>query len=59
MQNHNQSMLQAGFWQDKSKSKTILKEKKLYENLINSYESSLDKLTDLDDLNQLAIDDRI
>jgi peptide chain release factor 2 len=50
-------MLQAGFWQDKSKSKTILKEKKLYENLINSYESSLDKLTDLDDLNQLAIDD--
>ncbi len=57
MQNHNQSMLQAGFWQDKSKSKTILKEKKLYENLINSYESSLDKLTDLDDLNQLAIDD--
>jgi len=50
-------MLQAGFWQDKSMSKTILKEKKLYENLINSYESSLDKLTDLDDLNQLAIDD--
>ena len=50
-------MLKADFWQNKSKSQKILKEKKLYENLINSYESSLDKLTDLDDLNQLAIDE--
>ena len=37
-------MLQADFWHDKLKSKKILKEKKLYENLINSYETSLNKL---------------
>ncbi len=50
-------MLAPDFWQDKAYSKKILKEKKLYENLVNSYESSLNKLNDLDDLNQLAIDD--
>ena len=45
------------FWQSKTDSKKILKEKKLCENLVNSYESSLNKLNDLNDLNQLAIDD--
>ena len=50
-------MLAPDFWQDKAYSKKILKEKKLFENLVNSYESSLNKLNDLDDLNQLAIDD--
>jgi len=50
-------MLASDFWQDKTSSKKILKEKKLFENLVNSYESSLNKLNDLDDLNQLAIDD--
>ena len=50
-------MLAPDFWQDKVYSKKILKEKKLFENLVNSYESSLNKLNDLDDLNQLAIDD--
>ena len=50
-------MLAPDFWQDKAYSKKILKEKKLFENLVNTYESSLNKLNDLDDLNQLAIDD--
>jgi len=50
-------MLAPDFWQDKVYSKKILKEKKIFENLVNSYESSLNKLNDLDDLNQLAIDD--
>ena len=50
-------MLAPDFWQNKTYSKKILKEKKLFENLVNSYESSLNKLNDLDDLNQLAIDD--
>ena len=49
-------MLDTNFWQDKSASTKILKEKKLFENLINSYETSLNKLNDLDDLNKLAID---
>ena len=50
-------MLEVNFWQDKLNSSKILKEKKLFENLINSYESSLSKLNDLDDLNQLAIEE--
>ena len=50
-------MLAPDFWQDKAYSKKVLKEKKLFENLVNSYESSLNKLNELDDLNQLAIDD--
>ena len=50
-------MLQANFWQEKSYSKKVVKEKKLYEDLINSFETSLKKLNDLDDLNQLALDE--
>ena len=47
-------MLNANFWQDKQKSKIILKEKKLYEDLINSLNSSVDELTNLNDLHKLA-----
>ena len=47
-------MLSANFWHDKQKSKKILKEKKLYEDLINSLNSSIDELTNLDDLHKLA-----
>ena len=47
-------MIDANFWQNKKKSTSILKEKKLFEDLINSYESSIKRLKDLDDLNQLA-----
>ena len=50
-------MLQANFWQDKSYSKKVVKEKKLYEDLIDSFETSLNKLNDLDDLKQLALDE--
>ena len=48
-------MLDSNFWQDKLKSKKVIKEKKLYEDLINSYEHSIEKLKDLDDLKELAI----
>ena len=47
-------MLDANFWHDKNKSKNIIKEKKLYEDLINSYNDAIKKLKDLDDLNELA-----
>ena len=50
-------MLEANFWQNKVNSKNIIKEKKLYEDLINSFNSSVEKLKDLNDLNQLAIDE--
>jgi peptide chain release factor 2 len=48
-------MLDANFWQDQINSKKIIKEKKLYEDLISSYEKSISKLEDLDDLNKLAV----
>ena len=47
-------MLEANFWQNKLNSKNIIKEKKLYEDLVNSYNSSVETLKDLNDLNQLA-----
>ncbi len=47
-------MLDANFWHDKNNSKNIVKEKKLYEDLINSYNDSINKLKDLNDLNELA-----
>tara|TARA_B100001057_G_scaffold31084_1_gene28299 strand:+ start:1111 stop:2091 length:981 start_codon:yes stop_codon:yes gene_type:complete len=50
-------MLDANFWQDKIKSKNIVKEKKLYEDLINSLDESNQKLKDLDELNLLAIEE--
>ena len=50
-------MLDANFWQDKAISQKTIKEKKLFENLINSFESSIHKLKDINDLNFLAIEE--
>jgi len=50
-------MLDANFWQDKKNSKTVIKEKKLFEDLINTFKESIIKLKDLNELNQLAIDE--
>tara|TARA_Y100000591_G_scaffold303603_1_gene299622 strand:+ start:1915 stop:2895 length:981 start_codon:yes stop_codon:yes gene_type:complete len=50
-------MLATDFWQDKVSSKKILKEKKLFEDLLDSHEKSVQKLEDLSDLNQLALDE--
>ena len=47
-------MLEENFWQDKSRSKNIIKEKKLYEDLINNFNESAQKFNDLIDLNKLA-----
>ena len=51
-------MLENNFWQNKSISQKIIKEKKLYEDLINSYENTSVSLTDLDELNNLAIEEK-
>ena len=51
-------MLESDFWQDKSISQKIIKEKKLYEDLINSYKNISVSLTDLDELNNLAIEEK-
>ena len=50
-------MLDTNFWKNKSNSKNIVKEKKLFEDLISSFQNSGEKLKDLDDLYQLATDE--
>ena len=50
-------MLESDFWQDKSKSKKILKEKKLFEELTNSYKDSQKGLADIQELYLLALDE--
>ena len=50
-------MSEANFWQDKINSKNIIKEKKLYEGLLNTHKVSIEKLSDLDDLSELALEE--
>ena len=50
-------MLEADFWQNKSKSKKVLKEKKLFEELTNSYKNSVKNLADFKELYKLALEE--
>ena len=50
-------MLNSDFWQDKSNSQKIIKEKKLYEDIINSHDNSIENLKDLNELNKIAVDE--
>ena len=50
--------MEKNFWSDKSNSKKIIKEKKLYEDLINSYNYSVKSLEDLNELNELALEEK-
>ena len=50
-------MLASDFWQNKANSQKVIKEKKLFEDLIDSFEGSIKKLKDLDDIYQLAADE--
>ena len=50
-------MLEANFWQDKINSQIVVKEKKFYEDLINSLNSSVERLNDFEDLNELALEE--
>ena len=49
-------MFEPDFWKDKFKSKNIVKEKN-FENLISSFDISINKLNELDELNQLALEE--
>ena len=51
-------MLESNFWQDKSNSQKIIKEKKFYEDLINSYKGSVVSLKDSIELNELALQEK-
>ncbi|MDB4157451.1 peptide chain release factor 2 [Candidatus Pelagibacter sp.] len=55
---NNQKMLESNFWYDKSYSQKIIKEKKLYEELINSYDNSVKSLNDLCELSELALEEK-
>ena len=48
-------MLEANFWQDKNNSQKVVKEKKFYDDLIYSLNSSVKSLSDFEDLNELAL----
>ncbi len=50
-------MLGANFWQDKNYSQRVIKEKKFLEDLVYSYKNSVEKLKDLDDLIELALEE--
>ena len=50
-------MLNANFWQDKAISQKIIKEKKLIEELIKSYQHSNKKFEDINDLYKLAVEE--
>ena len=50
-------MLAVDFWKDKDLSKKVIKEKKLFEDLINSHKETNSKLEDLNDLFELAIEE--
>tara|TARA_Y100001970_G_scaffold286128_1_gene407534 strand:+ start:5323 stop:6303 length:981 start_codon:yes stop_codon:yes gene_type:complete len=50
-------MFEPNFWKDKFNSKNIVKEKKIYEDLIGSFNRSKSKLRELVELNQLALEE--
>ena len=57
LENHNHKMLEANFWQDKLNCQKIIKEKKLFEDLINSYNSSETNINDIRELLNLATEE--
>ena len=48
-------MLAANFWQNKTSAQKVIKEKKLHEDLIDSYTASVKELNELKELYELAI----
>ncbi|MDB9768647.1 peptide chain release factor 2 [Candidatus Pelagibacter ubique] len=58
LEKNNQKILETNFWHDKANSQKVIKEKKLYEELINSYEHSSKSIVDLDELNELALEEK-
>jgi peptide chain release factor 2 len=51
-------MLESDFWQDKSNSQKIIKEKKFYEDLLKSHENSVKSIIDLHELYDLALEEK-
>ena len=51
-------MLENNFWQNKLNSQKIIKEKKFYEDLLNSYGNSVKSVNELHELNDLALEEK-
>ena len=49
--------MEQNFWENKPKAEKILKEKKIYEDLIQNYEKSLKKFSEIIDLYNLALEE--
>ncbi len=49
--------MEPNFWENKSKAEKILKEKKLYEDLVQSYELSLKQFSEIVELYNLALEE--
>ena len=49
--------MEPNFWQDKTKAEKILKEKKLFEDLVQSYKFSLKQFVEITDLYNLALEE--
>ena len=53
----NKIILEPDFWGNKSKAEKTLKEKKLYEDLVQSYDNSLKQFNEIIDLYDLALEE--
>ena len=47
--------MEPNFWDNKSKAEKVLKEKKIYEDLVQNYEKSLNEFSEITDLYNLAL----
>ena len=49
--------MEPNFWENKSKAEKVLKDKKIYDDLVQSYEFSLKKFNEIIDLYNLALEE--
>ena len=54
MESINNEMLKPDFWNNKVLSQNVVKEKKFFEDLINTHNDSVKKIQDFDELYKLA-----
>ena len=57
IEENNKKILDQNFWKNKNLAQKIIKEKNFYEDLLNSYESSIKEIRDLSDLYDLAVEE--
>ena len=52
------SLFKENFWKDKKLAKKTVKQKKIFEEIINSYQKSLNEINNLKDLYNLAFQEK-